>query len=129
MTTALVIFIFVLTAVLARMTTDALIKRARSYGRLPNNQTPGGDQTEIRAGTAKSDVLPDYGSPIIAYRAWEWDGSNLRSLNNHDSWLPNQPFAAECSGAAGWHLAPHETCACGVYAAKGFDQLRKLGYT
>ena len=83
--------------------------------------------------------LPDYISPIVACRVWQWDASGLRSLNG-EPWLPGKPLAAGCrvsdSGtlvgraetANGNHAAPQGGCTCGVYAAKDFEHLRRTGY-
>jgi hypothetical protein len=70
--------------------------------------------------------VPDYISPLVAYRIWRWDASGLRSLNGLQ-WLPGKPLGAECR-AQGCHEAPQTDCACGVYAAKSLDHLRSAGY-
>ena len=85
-------------------------------------------------------TIPDYVSPIVAYRTWQWDALGLRSLNN-ERWLPNHCLAAACRrGHGGWnvadgkaapldgHEAPQDGCSCGVYAAKDFTYLRNSGY-
>jgi len=72
--------------------------------------------------------IPDFISPIIAYRTWQWDSVGLRSLNE-EQWLPGQPLAASCRvSQPGCHQPPCLTCTCGVYAAKNFDHLRSIGY-
>jgi hypothetical protein len=72
--------------------------------------------------------VPDYFSPIVAYRTWQWDNLGLRSLNE-EQWFPGQPLAASCRvSQAGCHQPPSLTCTCGVYAAKNFDHLRSIGY-
>jgi len=72
--------------------------------------------------------IPDYVSPIVAYRTWQWDNLGLRSLNE-EQWFPGQPLAASCRvSQAGCHQPPCLTCTCGVYAAKNFDHLRSIGY-
>lgn len=83
--------------------------------------------------------IPDYISPIIGYRVWQWDAAGLRSLNG-EPWAPGKALAAGCryvsSGLAGHeeamhdaHDAPQENCTCGVYAAKSLAHLRTFGYT
>ena len=58
--------------------------------------------------------IPDYVSPIIAYRVWQWDGSLLKSLSG-ESWYPRQPLTARCCLS---HQPPHQNCRCGIYAHK-----------
>lgn len=83
--------------------------------------------------------IPDYISPIVGYRVWQWDAAGLRSLNG-EPWAPGKPLAAgcryACSGLAGCaeamddaHEAPQAGCTCGVYAAKSLAHLRTAGYT
>ena len=71
--------------------------------------------------------IPDYMSPIIAYRTWQWDALGLRSLNQ-EQWFPGQPLAASCR-AKGCHCSPCLDCSCGVYAAKNFRHLQAIGYS
>ena len=83
--------------------------------------------------------IPDYISPIVAYRVWQWDATGLKSLNN-EPWIPGHCLAAACRGYGGWkaangeavpldgHEPPHDGCSCGVYAAKNFAHLRNIGY-
>lgn len=71
--------------------------------------------------------VPDCVSPIVAYRAWQLADSGLRSLSG-ESWHTGQALAAGCSVRSARHQAPHEDCACGIYAAKSLEQLRKIGY-
>jgi hypothetical protein len=72
--------------------------------------------------------IPDYISPVIAYRVWQWDSAGLKSLNN-ERWLPGEALQAKCrAGVALAHGAPGDCCSCGVYAAKDFDHLRRIGY-
>jgi len=70
--------------------------------------------------------IPDYVSPIVAYRTWQWDTLGLRSLNQ-EQWFPGRPLAASCR-AKGRHCSPRLDCSCGVYAAKNFGHLRAIGY-
>jgi len=73
--------------------------------------------------------IPDYISPIIGHRVWQWDDAGLRSLNGKP-WSPCKPLAAKC-GAGNAHDAhepPQLDCTCGVYAAKNIEHLRQLGY-
>jgi hypothetical protein len=80
--------------------------------------------------------IPDYISPIVGYRVWQWNATGLRSLNG-ESWLPGRPLAAGCQAVArgtrvkavhGAHELPHPNCTCGVYAAKNIGHLRQFGY-
>jgi len=84
--------------------------------------------------------IPDYISSIVAYRVWQWDAVGLKSLNNK-VWIPDHCLAAACGRYRVWeaanseaapldgHEPPHHDCSCGVYAAKNFAHLRKIGYT
>jgi len=77
--------------------------------------------------------VPDYISPIIGYRAWQWDATGLRSLCG-ELWHPGRPLAAGCNvsvrGMAHHvHDAPEMSCTCGIYAAKSHADLRSAGYT
>ena len=83
--------------------------------------------------------IPDYISPIVAYRVWQWDAAGLRSLNG-EPWLPGRPLAAGCMAATRGtivgraeavhyaHEPPHSDCTCGVYAARNVEHLRQSGY-
>jgi hypothetical protein len=81
-------------------------------------------------------TIPDYISPVVGYRVWQWNDNGLKSLNG-EPWLPGRPLAAECQAAArgtrvkavhGAHELPHPNCTCGVYAAKTLKHLRQFGY-
>jgi len=83
-------------------------------------------------------IVPDYISPIVAYRTWQWDAVGLKSLNN-EPWIPEHCLAAACryrlwktangeTALLDGHEPPHHDCRCGVYAAKNFAHLRKIGY-
>jgi hypothetical protein len=74
--------------------------------------------------------IPDLISPIIGYRIWGWDAIGLTSLNGN-RWSPKKPLTAVCraSGARCAHHAPQMNCACGIYAAKSLDALRRTGNT
>jgi hypothetical protein len=83
--------------------------------------------------------IPDYVSPVVGHRVWQWDSKGLKSLNG-EPWLPGKPLTAACraSGVAtlvgrteAWHCphdAPQMNCTCGVYAAKDLAHLCKTGY-
>jgi hypothetical protein len=83
--------------------------------------------------------IPDYISPVVGYRVWQWDAAGLRSLNG-EPWLPGRPLAAGCGAAArgtivgraeavhSAHEPPHSDCTCGIYAAKNIEHLRQSGY-
>ncbi len=84
-------------------------------------------------------TVPDYISPIVGYRVWQWDATGLRSLNG-EKWVAHQPLSAVCradtSGSiAGLSKATHNpaelpdfSCTCGVYAAKTIEHLHQCGY-
>ncbi len=83
-------------------------------------------------------TIPDYISPVVAYRVWQWDAAGLKSLNS-EPWIPGHCLAAACrryeSGKVGdeaalldGHEPPHDGCTCGVYAAKDLNHLRRIGY-
>ena len=44
--------------------------------------------------------IPDYISPIVGYRVWQWNATGLKSLNG-EPWLPGRPLAAGCRAALG----------------------------
>jgi hypothetical protein len=76
--------------------------------------------------------VPDYVSPVVAYRAWLLHPRGLTSLNG-EFWHPNQKLQAACRRFVNRfffnrHRPPHGTCSCGIYAAKSFDHLRGIGY-
>jgi hypothetical protein len=87
-------------------------------------------------------VIPDHVSPIVGYRVWYRDATGrLRSMNGEE-WLPGLALAAKCLvGMVGFggfripdianrpiqdHEAPADGCACGVYAAKSYEQLQGM---
>jgi hypothetical protein len=83
--------------------------------------------------------IPDLISPIIGYRAWQWDDSGLRSFMGQP-WLPLQPLEAQCRTSVGAimpvpleteppaHRVPEMECSCGIYATKSLNHLRQTGY-
>jgi hypothetical protein len=80
--------------------------------------------------------IPDYISPVVGYRVWQWNPTGLRSLNG-EPWLPGRPVEARCRivpAASQVRVvdspdeAPDRNCTCGVYAAKNVEHLRQLGY-
>jgi hypothetical protein len=78
--------------------------------------------------------IPDYISPVVAYRVWRWKETGLQSLNG-EPWLPGQNLEARCRVApAARHMAeaaneaPHRKCTCSIYAAKNSEHLRQIGY-
>jgi preprotein translocase subunit YajC len=84
-------------------------------------------------------TVPDYISPIVGYRVWQWDATGLRSLNG-EKWFAHQPLSAVCRADACGSIAglsnathnpaelPHFSCTCGVYAARTMEHLRQCGY-
>jgi preprotein translocase subunit YajC len=76
--------------------------------------------------------VPDYISPVVAYRAWQLDATGLKSLCG-ELWRPGRSLAAACNAsvrgtAHDVHDAPQMNCTCGIYAAKTFPDLRRAGY-
>jgi hypothetical protein len=84
-------------------------------------------------------TVPDYISPVVGYRVWQWDAAGLQSLNG-ELWFARQPLSAVCradrSGSiSGLSKATHDSgelpyfnCTCGVYAARTIEHLHKCGY-
>jgi len=72
-------------------------------------------------------TAPDYISPMVGYRVWQWDATGLKSLNGIE-WHPGEAFTAQCK-TQGCHEPPESNCTCGVYASKSFNHLRRIGYT
>lgn len=71
----------------------------------------------------KAPDIPDYVSPIVGYRVWNWDTAGIRSLNG-EQWLPGRALTAKCPTTD--HESPADGCSCGVYAAKTYQHLRKI---
>ncbi len=71
--------------------------------------------------------VPDYVSPIVAYRVWLLSPDGLVSLNG-EFWPANQRLQADCMRFPNNHKPPHSDCSCGIYAAKSVDQLQRIGY-
>jgi hypothetical protein len=72
-------------------------------------------------------TAPDYISPVVGFRVWQWDATGLKSLNGIQ-WHPAEAFTAECR-SQGCHEVPQSDCTCGIYASKTFDHLHRIGYT
>jgi preprotein translocase subunit YajC len=84
-------------------------------------------------------TVPDYISPLVGYRVWQWDATDLRSLNG-EKWVAHQPLSAvckvdACGSISGISKATHNPaelpyfgCTCGVYAARTMEHLRQCGY-
>jgi hypothetical protein len=84
-------------------------------------------------------TIPDYISPIVGYRVWQWGPGGLRSLNG-ERWFPGRPLRAVCRAAVcrkgitraevtgHGHFAPQCDCTCGIYSANCFDHLARTGY-
>jgi hypothetical protein len=84
-------------------------------------------------------TVPDYISPVVGYRVWQWDATGLRSLNG-EKWVAHQPLSAVCRADACGSIAglskathnpaelPYFSCTCGVYAARTMEHLRLCGY-
>jgi preprotein translocase subunit YajC len=83
--------------------------------------------------------VPDYISPVVGFRVWQWDATGLRSLNG-EKWFAHQPLSAVCRADAcgsisGLSKATHNPdelpcfkCTCGVYAARTMEHLNQCGY-
>jgi len=83
--------------------------------------------------------VPDYISPVVGFRVWQWDAAGLRSLNG-EKWFPHLPLSAVCRADACGSISglskathnpaelPHFGCTCGVYAANTIEHLRQCGY-
>jgi hypothetical protein len=76
--------------------------------------------------------VPDYISPVVAYRAWYWDDVGVKSFCG-ELWRPGRSLAAACKTsvrgtAHDVHDAPQMNCTCGIYAAKSHADLRTAGY-
>jgi hypothetical protein len=84
-------------------------------------------------------MVPDYISPVVGYRVWQWDAAGLRSLNG-EKWSAHHPLSAVCRADACGSIAglskathnpvelPYFSCTCGVYAAKTTEHLHQCGY-
>ena len=80
--------------------------------------------------------IPDYISPIVGHRVWQWDAKGLRSLCG-ERWKPSQSLAARCRAAAVVGRAevvhdardvPQAICTCGIYAVKTLHHFRSMVY-
>ncbi len=84
-------------------------------------------------------TVPDYISPVVGYRVWQWDAAGIKSLNG-ERWVAHQPLSASCRAAASGSISglsktehnpaelPDFNCTCGVYAARTTEHLRQCGY-
>jgi hypothetical protein len=72
-------------------------------------------------------TAPDFISPVVGCRVWEWNAAGLKSMNGAE-WIPGKAFTAECR-TQGSHEVPQSECTCGIYASKSLKHLRRLGYT
>jgi hypothetical protein len=77
--------------------------------------------------------IPDFISPVLAWRVWQLDAAGLRSLNG-EAWTPGRPLVAGCRVAGAHrtarlpHDAPQMRCTCGVYGSKTLHHLRSTQY-
>lgn len=83
-----------------------------------------------RAASIPPPQAPDYAQPFVGWRVWdvvETDGElRLASLCFRTFWEPRRATSAVCRRSAvmlastflGPHEAPHQRCACGVYATR-----------
>lgn len=84
-------------------------------------------------------TIPDYISPIVGHRVWQWDAAGLKSLNG-EQWVPGRRLTALCRADATGVISglsrfmqhpgqpPHANCTCGVYAAKTLERLQQCSY-
>ena len=49
--------------------------------------------------------IPDYISPIVGYRTWQWDAVGLKSLNS-EPWFPGLALEASTARCRKEHAAP-----------------------
>jgi len=85
-------------------------------------------------------TVPDYISPVVGHRVWQWDDVGLKSLNG-ELWSAKQPLSAVCRAATRNSISdlprtahdaaelPGLKCTCGVYAAKNIEHLNRCGYS
>jgi hypothetical protein len=83
--------------------------------------------------------IPDYISPVVGYRVWQWDADGLKSLNG-EVWFPRQQLSAICKADASGRISglknaahraselPYFKCTCGIYAARTVEHIRQWGY-
>jgi len=73
--------------------------------------------------------IPDFISPVVAWRVWQWDTSGLKSLNG-EAWLSQKPLQAGCRvhTARLSHDAPEFNCTCGIHASKSLAYLRRTQF-
>lgn len=113
---------------------SALLAQLSAGGPAPAGEAAG-DDSDPRSGDSPSvegvdpdAKAPDAIEPIYAWRAWtvKPDGT-LYATNQETTWLPGRATEAYCRGGShglgpnytsSGHLAPHENCGCGLYAAK-----------
>jgi hypothetical protein len=77
---------------------------------------------------------PDAVTPVVGWRYWKVTSGGLASLNvDGGYWPPQAPHDAKCrvgplavSHAA--DVVPHESCGCGIYAARDLETLKQLVY-
>lgn len=77
--------------------------------------------------------VPDYVEPLIAYRAWLWNGEHLRSTYINLVWEKDTIYQAACMGTSphkycgfqevGGELSPHKIGVCGFYSLKSDDPI------
>lgn len=61
--------------------------------------------------------------PLVGFRAWRTTACGLASPVVPAAWPPGRPIAAACEREGG--PAPHPGCACGIYALKDVEALRR----
>jgi hypothetical protein len=79
-------------------------------------------------------TVPDGVDPIVGWRYWRVTPGGLASLNVRESyWPPRAACEAECRAAPipmshSPDAMPSESCACGIYAARDLETLKRLVY-
>lgn len=89
-------------------------------------------------------LAPDYIEPVVGWRIWAVSESEgrlrLRSLVYNETWLPEQPFVAECHRrpnllrhlwrrSATAHAPPEWSCDCGIYATRDVEHAVRYSKT
>jgi hypothetical protein len=78
-------------------------------------------------------LVPDRMTPVVGWRAWDVNDSQVRSLHSSFEWEPGKPTRAKCDVPKRRHApkscrcsleaAPGANCTCGIYAARSLDTL------
>lgn len=66
--------------------------------------------------------VPDRIEPIIAWRAWQPSGKQLKAIGQGMAWPAKKPMKAKCVSRGG-HKAPEMQCECGIWAFRDLETL------